>query len=503
MKLRPHQKKDFKKIKKLSKEYQHILLGGATGYGKSALIYHIVKKAVKNNQTILVIAPRRKLIKQLAITLQEFIPSIVMGADTNVYDGCQVYIASTATMHNKLKKHGKSYFGSLDKILIDEVHINFGSASMSELDKIYWETSQWLGLSATPIDERGYRLEGWDYTHYKYQTQKLIEMGWLTPVKVMVEDAPKGLDDLKMTGGDYNEKDLASFMLDGGRVSNVYKIWKKYARNRKTMIFAVTINHANIIYNDFIEKGVKASVVHSDMDEAFEEQSLIDFKYGEVDVIINVGKLTTGYDETSVDCLIIARPTKSLRLFIQIVGRGLRLHEGKKECLILDVAGVIEEHGYPTMYRDFNKVKPEPKEKKDVEFLEMTCPNCDYSTQIKNCRRVITEKKHITKTEWFCPNCNEVLKENVVDNREVKRLKEIKDYTDVSKIKNDDVSDMVREVQKENGYMDGWVMYIAKDYKKHPEFKRSMKILCNKYRLDMINIDTVLRNINKLRDDYA
>lgn len=503
MKPYPHQKEDLKTLKKLLKKHDHILFGAATGYGKSSIIYNMVKKVLKKGGRVLVIAPRRKLVRQLSDTLEVFYPSQIMGIDTNYDEYADLFNASTPTLHNKLKKNGIDYLGKLDLILVDEVHINFGSKSMSMVMELYWNTAKWVGLSATPIDDRGYRLEGWDHTHYKWQTQDLIEAGWLTPVKVMVEDRPQGLDDIKMTGGDYNDGDLADFMSDGARVSNVYKVWKKYAKKRRTMIFAVNINHANLIYEDFVKNNVAAAVVHSDIDEDEEDIALADFGNGHVDVIINVGKLTTGFDETSVDCLLISRPTKSLRLFLQIIGRGIRLHDGKDECLILDVAGTIAEHGYPTMRRDFNKVKPAPKEKKDIEFTETECDHCGYATQIKNCRREVKESSHATVTTWYCPNCEQVIKENLVDHREVERLKEVADYTNTKKVSNANISDFIHKIAEDKGYKQGWVNFIADDYRNYPEFKEFLKIQYNKYKAEMTSITTVLKNISQFRETLS
>lgn len=496
MKLRKYQKEDFKVLKKLKQP--HILFGAATGYGKSAIIYNLVERSLKKGKRVLVILPRRRLVHQIAATLEDFAPSIVMGS-LPVVDN-DLYIASTPTLHNRLKKYGKNFLGNIDLILIDEVHINHMSTLMSKIMDLYWDKAKWIGLSATPITSQGYRLEGYDHTHYNYQTRKLIDAGWLSDVKVMVEDKPLGLDNIKLTGGDYNERDLSDFMSDSSRVSNIYKIWKKYAKRKRTMIFAVSINHANIIHSDFIAQGVAAAVVHSDMDEDVEDAALLDFKHGEVDVIINVSKLTTGFDETSVNCLILARPTKSIRLYMQIVGRGLRKHPGKKNCMILDLAGNIDQNGFPTMVRDFNKIKPEPRDMEEREIKDVECPTCGYETQMRNCKRQIAETKLYTTTTWFCPNCEEVIKENVLDNREVKRMKLVADYTNTSKVSNQDVRDLCKAVQLDNGYKDGWLYHISNDYRSDPKFKESMKLLVNKYKAGMIKLQTVLTNINKLRD---
>jgi len=163
-KLRKHQKKDYKEVKQELKEHDHVLLGAATGYGKSVVIHKFVKDAIKKGGRVVVIAPRRKLVKQLAETLAEFHPSIIMGADTVYHSSSNVFVCSTPTLNSRLKKNGKCYLGDITHICVDEVHINFNSPSMQRMVDLYWESSKWLGLSATPIDERGYRLEGYDHT---------------------------------------------------------------------------------------------------------------------------------------------------------------------------------------------------------------------------------------------------------------------------------------------------------------------------------------------------
>ena len=456
--LRPYQKSDYKHFKKMIKKHDHVLYGGCTGYGKSAIIYNMVRDAVKKHKRVIVILPRRKLVRQIAETLADFHPSIIMGSDTYYDEFSDVFICSTPTIHNKLKKHGKKYLGNIDTVIVDECHINHMSTSMSLVMKHYWEKAKWCGLSATPIDNAGYRLEGYDYTMYDHQSQDLIELGFLNPTKVMVEDVPKGLDDVKLTGGDYNEAQLAEFMSDDARVNNVYTMWERYCKKEKTIIFAVNITHANIIYDDFIKHKVKAGVVHSDIDESSEDVTLSDFKRGHLDVIINVGKLTTGFDEGSITAMIMARPTKSARLWLQCIGRGLRLHKGKTECLFLDLAGTVAQHGYPTMKRDFNKVRPPKGEASEIDFKDVVCPFCDYSTQFRNCRKEIIEtKQHVTR-RTYCPNCDEIIKEDVKETKEIEKLKLISDYTNTKKVSDEMVGKFVEQMRKHHNYkptMDG------------------------------------------------
>jgi superfamily II DNA or RNA helicase len=498
MKQRPYQKSDSKIVNKKLKEFDHVLYGGATGYGKSVVILNMVKKELKRNGRVLVIVPRRKLVKQIAHTLAEYDPSIIMGSDTNHWENAHVYIASTATLHNRLGKFGKKYLGNITKVIIDEVHINFGSKSMSLVSDLYWDKAKWIGFSATPIDAGGYRLDGWDYTMYEHQTRDLVELGWLTKPSVMVEEVPKGLDDIHMVGGDYNESELGELMSQDAHVNNIYSVWKKYASKRKTMIFAVNIAHAELILEDFLKHEIAAGISHSNLDESEDDANLQLFKEGKINTLINVSKLTAGYDEPSVDCLIIARPTKSLRLWLQIIGRGLRLFKGKKDCLILDVAGTVAQHGYPTMKRDFNRTKPPQGVTEPLDFKDIECPHCGYMTQPRNCKReTITTKLHITK-RVICLACGEIIDEVVVDTKTIERMKLVEDYTNTGKVTDNEIGEFIRMLREHKGYRPYWVTAIAKKYNTDDSFKEDLKILLNKYNAEMIKIDTAVNNINKL-----
>jgi len=554
MNLRPYQQDDYDLYKKLSKVHQHILFGGSTGFGKSAVIYNLIKDELAKGGRVVVILPRRKLVHQIKNTLLDFSPSIIMGSDTQYNKNSPLFIASTPTLHNKLKKHGRGYLGGITLVIVDECHINHLSTCMELLRKHYWDSSQWVGLSATPLDKSGYRLEGYDYTLYEHQSQDLIELGYLTPIRVLVEDTPQGLENISLTGGDYNELELSKFMSDSARVGNVYAMWEKYCSDRKTLIFAVSISHAEIIHTEFKKHNVKIGLVHSKIDEKYENVTLQNFRDNKLDVIVNVGKLTTGFDEGSITAMITTQPSRSLRLVLQCAGRATRLHtplddilknvEGrvalipsraidfetikrqaknvavflteaeavgydkvitnvypnKEDAIMLDLAGVVAQHGYPTMRRDFNKVRP-PKGVSAadlVEFKDIICPFCKYSTQFRNCRKEVLEtKSHVTR-RTYCPNCNEIIKEDVTETKEIERLRLIEDYTNTKKVTDKMVGEFVVRLQKNRDYKNGWTNHIAHKYNTNKEFKEALKILHNKFEAKLINIETATNNLMKL-----
>ncbi len=473
--FRDYQRQDFNKlVKAINEGNNHVLFSACTSWGKSSLIYNVVKHAIGNKRRTLIIAPRRKLVKQLSETLNELGDvSINMGTDTIYYRDSLIQVASLQTITARLKKD-IHYLEKIDNILIDEVHIGMNQKAFLVLKEIFWESAIWVGLSGTPIDAKGYRLEGFDITVEGTPVSKLTSMGFLTPVKCYAPIKPD-LSGIKITGGDYNEKQLAQEMADASIVSNAYEIFNKYAKDLKTMVFCVSIQHAEIVKEEFDKNNVPTAIVHSKRDEREEEKDLVRFRSGEVQVMINVGKLITGYDEPSIECLLMLRPTKSLPLYIQSVGRLLRIHPGKSIGLILDCAGNIKEHGYPTLDRDFNIKKPEGRVKEKAEEAPPAeCPECGAVFDGNEVKRKTEETKHTITTTFYCPMCEEVLRETQVYKEKISELEEVVSPDEIKKqIKITKMTNLwngkkqLDLIGKMAGYKKGWGFYTAKLIDEH------------------------------------
>lgn len=432
-KLHKHQTKQNKKVNKTLIKYDHVLYGATTGFGKSVALWDLIRTDLKNDLRVLVLAPYRKLIFQLEQTFSTYQPHVVMGTIDRGSNISGLVLASMDTMNSRMKK-GSIYFEGFDKIYIDEVHIscNFPPEKTSRMKLLYdkyWNCAKWIGFTATPIKANGYRLEGWDRTIYKYQTAKLIEMGYLADYEYY---APKDIDLSKMRTnslGEYVAEDIEEVTNTPTAVKSVKKIWKKYAKNKKkVLIFASSINHAKLL-----QESIKGSfVIHSKIPESEQVRILEDFKNSKIGTLINVSMLTTGFDDPTVDMLIIARPIRSVRLFIQVAGRALRKYEDKVS-LIFDMCSVYQTCGLPKDYRDFNRVKGETGDRAEAEESAMKCVLCNEVSPANT----FSIKKRVTKKsiiqEFTCPACGEMCREtrqpltkaeNVgrVDEVEVKKL---------------------------------------------------------------------------------
>jgi superfamily II DNA or RNA helicase len=464
-KLHKHQKKQNKAVRKALNKNNHILYGASTGFGKSVAIWDIVGRSLKKGERVLVVAPYRKLIFQLEETFSKYKPHVIMGIINRGDRYSGLVLSSMDTMNNRLKR-GDKYFEGFDLIIIDEAHIscNFPPADNSRMKKLYdkyWTVAKWIGFSATPIKENGYRLEGWDKTIYKYQTGRLIEMGYLADYTYK---APKSIDlsSLRVSNtGDFVKSDMENVTNTPSAIKSVKKLWLKKGQDKKVLIFSSTIHHANLL----MEAIPNSKVIHSKLKESEIQSTLDNFRADKKGVLINVDMLTTGFDDPTINMLIIARPIKSERVFIQVCGRVLRKH-GDKKAIIYDMCDCYTINGLPCDLRDYNRVKGEAVERddddKEILVRNKKCDLCNEVNPIADFLvEKITKKKFLIK-RFYCPNCERMCDEQRTD------LKKVDEYQTVERTKpakklsfkerKDFVAELITEFTKAN---QKWSHYIV------------------------------------------
>jgi DNA repair protein RadD len=294
-----------------------------------------------------------------------------------------VQIASVQTL-------AKREMPATDLIVIDEVHRVF-------INYADWTSSPRLahvpiiGLSATPWSKGLGRM--FNKLIIGATTRQLIDQGYLSKYRVFAPASPD-LSKVRITAGDYNGADLGEVMNKNGLVADVVDTWKRLGEGRPTLCFAVDRAHARNLQTQFLAAGIRAEYVDAFTPAAVRNEIGDRFKAGDVDVVCNVGCLTTGID-WDVRAIILARPTKSEMLFVQMIGRGLRTAPGKTDCLILDHSDNHERLGFvddihydelddgePRKARNYVR-RPLPKKCPQCNFLKpakvTTCPVCQFS----------------------------------------------------------------------------------------------------------------------------
>jgi superfamily II DNA or RNA helicase len=188
------------------------------------------------------------------------------------------------------------------------------------------------------------------------------------------------LTGVRIVAGDYHEGDLSGVMNDNPLVADVVDTWLRRAQNRSTFCFAVDRAHAKHLKEKFAEAGVSTGYIDAYTPTNEREETKRRFRDGEIRVVCNVGCLTTGID-WDVRCIVLARPTKSEMLFVQIIGRGLRPSEGKEDCLILDHSDTHLRLGFVTDIQhevlDDGRARAKPKASDRIR-LPKECPQCAF-----------------------------------------------------------------------------------------------------------------------------
>jgi DNA repair protein RadD len=378
---------------------RRVVLQMATGAGKTVAAAEIASLAVDKGGRVLFVCDTLELVEQALATFDRYeLRTGVMQAKherTNLVKPVQV--CSQATLAGWIKR-GKLADYQVDLIIHDESHMQYKvREALCEL----YPNAVVIGLTATPFAKgMGVFYKG---IVSAIPMQELIDKGFLCDYKVFAPSKPN-MKGATMSGKDWNPN-AAAERYTGDIHADIVKTWKAQGQGRRTLMFACNVLHSKALVAEFVSAGVNA--VHVDgypSDEgAIEDrfQIIQRFREGSIDVLSNVALCTKGFDAPEVSCLVIARPTKSLSLHWQMLGRGLRTAPGKDSCIVLDHAGNALLHGLPTDITEFelcNGTKNDSDKRKKEAPLPVPCgscgvlkaggahlcPNCGFAPEKKN-----------------------------------------------------------------------------------------------------------------------
>ncbi|MDC4240066.1 DEAD/DEAH box helicase [Clostridium tertium] len=339
MELRDYQIEALNKIKEMNKGSKNII-EIATGGGKTIIFSKLV---AENEGRSLIIIDQEELLQQTVDKLSYFTDEKigrVKGVLNEVSDRILVGTRQSITYPGSDRMERILANGEIDYLIIDECHI-----ALEQQKKIIEKigAKYVLGFSATPFANGTEKV--YDNILYKKDILKLVKQGYLVSPRCLVCESNVNLDGISMTLGDFNQKELNETIDIEDRNKFIVKKWVEYASDRMaTIVFCSSIDNAKNIRDEFKKAGINCESVDSDLDSKEREDILRRFEEGEIKVLCNVNILTKGVDITRVDCIIEATPTRSLMKYIQQIGRSLRLHEGKKDALILDITDNCKKH---------------------------------------------------------------------------------------------------------------------------------------------------------------
>jgi superfamily II DNA or RNA helicase len=305
------------------------VLAAPTGAGKTLIASDVFNSARRLNLRVAFVVPFLSLIDQ---TWEAFKHAGMDEADFSIIQAdsphqnyskpIQICSADTLVRRKQLPQ--------VDIVIFDECHrqSKLYARWMRECPNV-----KFAGLSATPW-ARGMR-DIWDRLIIVSTTRELIEQKFLCDYKYYAPTSPD-LSGVSIVAGDYHEGQLGDAMNKPHLVADLIKTWKEKASDRPTLCFCVTREHAREVQSQFLENGVAAGYCDAYTSVKDRKALIEQLRTGELKVVTNIGTMTTGLDAPFLSCIILARPTKSEMLFLQIVGRGLRTHASKEHLLVLD-----------------------------------------------------------------------------------------------------------------------------------------------------------------------
>ena len=342
MSLRPYQAEARDAIlREWSAGNRKILLVLPTGTGKTIVFASVVQNQVKHGGRALIMAHRGELLDQAADKLQDAcgLDSVLEKAESSsLGSNVPVTVGSVQSLAQpkRLAQFPQDYFSD---IIIDEAHHCLSDSYQRVLE--HFPAAHILGVTATP-DRGDQRNLGqyFDSKAYEYSMTKAIREGFLCPIKAQMIPLELNIRDVGMSNGDYAVGEIGTAL--DPYLEQIAVEMTHYCHGRKTVVFLPLIKTSQKFCDLLNRSGLRAAEVNGNSDDR--AQVLQDFEAGRYDVLCNSMLLTEGWDCPTVDCIVILRPTKIRSLYQQMVGRGMRLSEGKDHLLLLDFLWLSSRH---------------------------------------------------------------------------------------------------------------------------------------------------------------
>lgn len=348
LRLRPYQEAIIEEARgHMAQGVRKILIQSPTGSGKTALTAKMIGTAASKGMTAWFIVHRRELIKQSseAFATAEVHHGIVSsGFHPNPFSQVQVCnVASLRSRHKDMRQP--------NLIVWDECH-HQTAGTWDKLFKSY-PNAYHVGLTATPLRLDGSGLD----KHYDAMingpsVRWLIDNGFLSNYKLFAP-ATVSLAGIHTRMGDFVKSELDELMDKPTITGNAISEYSRRSPDARAIAFAVSIKHSKHIAEQFMKRGIAAAHVDGKTPQAQRDYLIEEFRRGRIKVLSNVDLFGEGFDVPALDAIIMLRPTQSLGLYLQMVGRALRVSPGKSHAIILDHVGNCERHGLPDQEREW------------------------------------------------------------------------------------------------------------------------------------------------------
>jgi DNA repair protein RadD len=456
MELREYQTRAVEMLREtLKKGKRKPVMVLPTGGGKSIIFGQVISNIVENGKKVLWIVHRRNLVTQMKDTLERHFninPGIIMAgveADTSL----PVQLCTIQTFARRMDLDDLEYNRFMvpaDVVLIDEGHRSISPSYQKVLTE--YREQIVIATTATPIRADGRGLgEFYDSLVVGSSVKDLTDQGYLSPARYFTSPNSIDLEGARTKMGDYLVKDLDGKMNKTKLVGDIVENWLRLAESRKTIVYAVNVKHSKAIAEEFQKNGVAAEHLDAHSSDDARDDVFRRMENGDLTVICNVALYQEGLDVPDVSCIVMARPTKSLGLYRQSCGRGLRPAPGKRDTLILDHGNVIEEHGLLDWETEWTL---------DGEKRAWSKPKRETVSKLVKCRAC----HQVFMGSSVCPDCGTPVKsfgkKIVTVEAELEELGKKEKHTMAEKRH---WYAMFKYHARQKGYKDGWCYHKYKE----------------------------------------
>lgn len=382
VKLRPYQEEGLNQIEdNFNAGTRTQVLCATTGAGKTIMFSTLAARYLKQRKRVIILTDRIELMTQTFLTFQhlDISASLIESKNKRIKKGNGLHVAMVETLYRRIQKpynrHILTVDGPIDLVVIDECHKgNFRKILTHE----FFQQSRILGVTATPLSSsKKHPLnEYFEKIVEPVTLNELIEQEFLVPCKTY--GAIEDIQDLKKDSrGDYTEAAQRKYFDERVGYKDVVGKYQQCAPGTKALVFCIDQEHTRKTCEEFRKRGISADYLISDEGDAVErKRKLRAFKTTpEIQVLCNCGILTTGYDNPSVETIILNRKTNSLPLFFQMCGRGSRPSPGKTHLKIIDMFSNFVQHGQWDTPRDWVSMFTHPPQPGKVPTKQ--CPRCE------------------------------------------------------------------------------------------------------------------------------
>lgn len=369
----------------MARGHRRVLLQSCTGSGKTRIAARIAAMADAKGSRVVVLAPRRELVYQLSRTFhQQGVTTGTLMAGEHFSRIQRHYVCSFDTVHSRAIQRETIELPPADLVVVDEAHLAVTDGRTEILSR--YPDARHLLLSATPVLANGRGMnEIADDLVLGVSMSELIDKGVLVPLRYFAPSEPD-LAALKLNkDGDYQEKGLAKAMDKPGLVGDIVDNWKRIAEGTSTVVFCVNRAHSEHMAKAFNEAGIPAEHVDAYTPQEQRKDIFRRVELGITKVLCNVFVASYGLDIPILQTAVLARPTKNIALYLQMVGRIMRAYPGKIEGLVIDHAGCVAENGFaedphPWSLDPRTKIKDRMQAARDEAEApkEIRCAKCGY-----------------------------------------------------------------------------------------------------------------------------